>query len=107
MKIKPEAILSAYFHSWWRPTAVCLGLAMVSIIMIGAVDILPWPPFVVLLYVLSGILIIGVQLSVLGILFAAFCQLYEKRWLGGLFNLAIFPVCGATLFGLAWGLALG
>ena len=90
MKIKPEAILSAYFHSWWMPGVICLGMIVVS----TAAAVAYWPPFAILI----NALFLGAGLAFLWIVFVAMCHLYMERLLKGLFQFVMLAICGAAMF---------
>ena len=90
MKAICKSILSIYFHSWWLPTTVFLGLTLLTI---GTAGILFLSPLEFLIYPL----LLGTALAFLGIALVAVGHLYMERSSKGHFQFFMFAMCGAAI----------
>lgn len=82
MKIRPYQILSLYFSSWWLPAlaVVLFSLPLLVALMLNSRG------------VLTAVSILPL-IAAFGMLLAAIWNFVKRRWIKGLINLLLLPLC--------------
>jgi len=88
MKFTPKRIFGAYFNSWWLPAAAFM---LVFAVFTAAARLPQWRPVAAL----GDFLLVASDIGLLGIFAAAIWNLGKKRWVNGLVNLILLPMCSA------------